>query len=193
MTHPNRHRAPQRDLASTLDHHLRHVRSRLAHTYAYRTLFSLQRTGVVALMLYAPMYSYMSRCADTRYISYGPTWDFVGLWLLVSLFACWRRRGRVWRESLLVVHDLGLQVRRQYFSGKQDYRFVERGCIQGQMGVSPQFGAGTRGSRFLRHPDWLWLPCRCYHQRRRRVRDCDLLPRGALSEREARERTHPHT
>ena len=35
----------------------------------------------------------------------------------------------MWQESLLVVHDLGVQIRRKYYSGKEDCRFVERGRI----------------------------------------------------------------
>jgi hypothetical protein len=89
------------------------------------TLFTLcsllQKTGAVALL------ACVSGLAATRF---GPVCDFLGFWMAISALVLWRRSGRVWQESLLVVHDLGVQTRRKYYSGKEDCRFVERGRIQ---------------------------------------------------------------
>lgn len=62
--------------------------------------------------------------------SHGAMRDFLGVFILLSVLLLWRRSQRVWQESLLVVHDLGVQVKRKYYSGREDCRFVERGRIQ---------------------------------------------------------------
>ncbi|EKX39677.1 hypothetical protein GUITHDRAFT_114173 [Guillardia theta CCMP2712] len=55
---------------------------------------------------------------------------FLLQWLSLVLFILYRRRQMMERESLLVVHDLGIQVRRRYYSGKEEFFFVERSRIE---------------------------------------------------------------
>mmetsp|Transcript_56208 Transcript_56208/g.133481 ORF Transcript_56208/g.133481 Transcript_56208/m.133481 type:complete len:201 (+) Transcript_56208:315-917(+) len=52
------------------------------------------------------------------------------LWLSLMLFIVVQRAGLTCAESLLVVHDLGIQVKRTRYSGRVDMIFVERSRIE---------------------------------------------------------------
>mmetsp|Transcript_57053 Transcript_57053/g.134360 ORF Transcript_57053/g.134360 Transcript_57053/m.134360 type:complete len:227 (-) Transcript_57053:432-1112(-) len=52
--------------------------------------------------------------------------DLVSVWIAICLVLLWRKMGQIKKESLLLMHDLGIQVKRSYVSGKEDNMFVER-------------------------------------------------------------------
>ena len=52
------------------------------------------------------------------------------LWLVLMVLLAVQRAGMMKAESLLVVHDLGIQVKRRRYSGRLDQIFVERSRIE---------------------------------------------------------------
>jgi len=57
-------------------------------------------------------------------------WILLCIWIALFVVSLWKKMGQVQKESLLLIHDLGIQVKRSYVSGSVDRMFVERSRLR---------------------------------------------------------------